>query len=60
MGSESAVIDLIGELKLRQWARLNYVRKSDRTDDWHPIILDEMRRRDCELSEPDGAEAGNG
>lgn len=60
MGSESAGIDLIGELRLRQWARLNYVPESDRTDDWHPIVLDEMRRRDGELSESDAAKSRNG
>lgn len=60
MGSETSGIDLIGELKLRQWARLNYVPKRDRTDDWHPIVLDEMRRRDGELSESDVTQSGNG
>jgi len=59
MGSDAAGIDLIGELKLRQWARLNYVPESDRTDDWHPIILDEMRRRDGELSESATLQIGN-
>jgi hypothetical protein len=41
-------IDLIDELRLRRWARENYVAGEDRDDEWHPIILDEMIRRDAE------------
>jgi len=41
-------VDLIAELQLRRWARENYVAPSDRNRGWHPVILDEMQRRDVE------------
>ena len=42
-------ISLIQELRLRQWARRNYVPSEARRDDeWHPVVLDEMCRRDQE------------
>lgn len=44
-------IDLIEELRLRRWARENYVPSDERDARWHPIILEEMRRRDGEVSE---------
>ena len=45
-------MSLIQELRLRQWARHNYVPAQWRCDeDWHSIVLDEMRRRDAELLE---------
>ena len=44
--------DLIQELRLRKWARENYVDAQDRNDeDWHPIVLDEMRRKDDEIQQ---------
>ena len=51
LSSDIAGIDLIDELQLRHWARTNYVPADTRESDWHPIVLDEMRRRDEELSE---------
>jgi hypothetical protein len=42
-------IDPIRELRLRRWARENYVPPDDRESSWHPIVLDEMRARDVEL-----------
>ncbi|HEY4260694.1 MAG TPA: hypothetical protein VGM98_11065 [Schlesneria sp.] len=51
LSPEMAGIDLIDELQLRHWARTNYVAADTRESDWHPIVLDEMRRRDEELSE---------
>ena len=49
---------LIEELRLRQWARRNYVPAQWRCDeDWHSIVLDEMRRRDAELQELAAQEA---
>lgn len=54
LGSDTFGIDLIGELQLRQWARSNYVSEDIRSTDWHPVILDEMRRRDEELFETGG------
>lgn len=47
----STNIDLIRELRLRQWARGYYVHLESRSRSWHPIVLDEMRRRDEELLE---------
>ncbi|VTS04282.1 hypothetical protein [Tuwongella immobilis] len=41
-------VDFIEELRLRRWARENYVAQSDRAGDWHPIILEEMSRKDQE------------
>ena len=43
-----ADIDFIEELKLRRWARENYVAPPERERTWHPIIHDEMGRRDGE------------
>lgn len=43
-------LDAIEELKLRRWARENYVEDVDRDQSWHPVILDEMSRRDIECS----------
>jgi hypothetical protein len=46
---ESSEFDTIEELRLRTWARRNYAPPSERCDDWHPVILDEMSRKDGEL-----------
>jgi hypothetical protein len=54
MGSRGVladVVDFIEELKLRRWARENYVAAGERDAGWHPIILEEMRRKDGEVSE---------
>jgi hypothetical protein len=44
-------IDLVEELKLRRWARLNHVGEEARRSDWHPVILEEMALKDAELAE---------
>ncbi len=45
-------IDLIQELRLRKWARENYVPVAVRNDDeWHPIVLNEMRRKDSDVQQ---------
>ena len=41
-------LDLIEELRLRRWARRNYVPAERRAGEWHPVVLDEMRARDRE------------
>jgi hypothetical protein len=41
-------VDLIKELRLRRWARCHYVAQSERSDSWHPIVLNEMSKRDLE------------
>lgn len=40
--------DLVEELRLRRWARENYVAVEARDPDWHAVVLDEMRRKDQE------------
>ena len=44
-------VDFIEELRLRRWARENYVPANERNTSWHPIILDEMHHRDSEVSD---------
>ena len=46
-GSMSEV-DFIEELRLRRWARENYVPVVERNRGWHPIVLEEMSRKDQE------------
>jgi hypothetical protein len=41
-------LDFIEELKLRRWARENYVPAPGRDNRWHPVVLDEMRSKDHE------------
>lgn len=41
-------VDAIEEMRLRTWARRNYIEESQRDDLWHPVILDEMLRIDSE------------
>ena len=43
-------LDLAEELKLRRWARLNYVVPAERDWSMHPIILQEMDRVDDECA----------
>jgi hypothetical protein len=42
-------IDFIEELRLRRWARENYVPQPNRDGSWHPVIHDEMVRKDRDL-----------
>jgi hypothetical protein len=51
MGAGLLDIDVIEEFRLRRWARENYVPADQRDRAWHPIILEEMRHRDGEVSE---------
>ncbi len=46
-----ADLDLIEELRLRRWARENFVPVEHRLPNWHPIILDEMVRKDREQAD---------
>jgi hypothetical protein len=43
--------DLVKELRLRRWARENFVSIGLRDATWHADVLDEMRRKDDELNE---------
>ncbi|NNJ24457.1 hypothetical protein [Alienimonas chondri] len=44
-----AEVDFVTEMKLRTWARQRYCNAGAREPDWHPVILDEMRRIDGEV-----------
>lgn len=43
--------DAIEEFKLRRWARENYVPADNRDARWHPVVLEEMHRKDGERRE---------
>jgi hypothetical protein len=47
----SSEVDFIDELRMRRWARENYVPADEREQAWHPIILEEMRRKDGEVND---------
>jgi hypothetical protein len=51
MHASQEPLDIIQELRLRRWARENYVPPEQRRPDWHQVIHDEMARRDLELLE---------
>lgn len=48
VGASTLEVDVIEELRLRRWARENYCPSNERDTAWHPIILDEMSRKDGE------------
>jgi hypothetical protein len=50
MTSSVSELDLIEELRLRRWARENYVPRSKRQMSWHPVVHDEMKKKDDEGS----------
>ena len=50
LGSVTAEVDFIEELRLRRWARENYVPPRDREQSWHPVVLDEMDKKDVEVA----------
>jgi hypothetical protein len=41
-------LDFIEELRLRRWARENYVPRSGRQNTWHPVVHEEMEKKDVE------------
>lgn len=43
-------VDAVEEMRMRTWARRHYTPVEDRSDDLHPIVLDEMNRKDEERS----------
>jgi hypothetical protein len=49
LSSVAAEVDFIEELRLRRWAREHYVPRTQRQLSWHPVILDEMTRKDTDL-----------
>lgn len=42
-------VDFVEEIRLRSWARQHYTQPENRSDAWHPIVLEEMQSRDREL-----------
>lgn len=44
-------VDFIEELRLRRWARENYRPAELRESSLHPVVIDEMNRKDGEVSE---------
>ena len=47
----AAEMDAAEEFRIRSWARENSCPIPERDGLWHPIALDEMRRKDLELVE---------
>jgi len=45
-------MDLIEELRLRSWARENYVPPEQRDGSWHPVVQEEMKKKDSEKFSP--------
>lgn len=55
MSSALAEVDFIEELRLRRWAREHYVPSGKRQSSWHPIIHEEMGKKDREMGDTDVA-----
>lgn len=51
--ADDQTLDVVEELRLRRWARINHVPMDDRDLSWHAVILDEMARRDAEMEADD-------
>lgn len=48
-------LDFVEEMRLRTWARANYVLPEERDENWHPVIHEEMQRKDTELMEAESS-----
>jgi hypothetical protein len=48
LDADVGVVDPVEEMRLRTWARKNYTPMEERDENWHPIVLDEMDRKDQE------------
>jgi hypothetical protein len=46
--SVMAELDFIEELRLRRWAREHYVPRGQRKQTWHPVVHEEMEKKDKE------------
>lgn len=46
-------LDFIEELRLRRWARENYVPSGRRQRTWHPVVHEEMEKKDLEIGPSD-------
>ncbi|MEZ6057762.1 MAG: hypothetical protein R3C01_13770 [Planctomycetaceae bacterium] len=51
MTQTNQTVDFIDELRLRRWARENYVASQARSVEWHDVVHSEMNRRYAELAE---------
>jgi hypothetical protein len=51
MTSSVSELDFIEELRLRRWAREHYVPRNHRQDTWHPVVHEEMEKKDLETGE---------
>jgi hypothetical protein len=49
LSSVATDVDFIEELRLRRWAREHYVPSAERKLSWHPVVLDEMARKDGDM-----------
>ncbi|QDU17828.1 hypothetical protein CA11_56770 [Gimesia maris] len=47
----NSTISMVRELRLRSWARTHYVTADQRKETWNPVVLDEMKIKDQEMSE---------
>ena len=45
---EGREVDAVEEIRLRTWARRHYAPATKRNENLHPVILDEMIRKDQE------------
>jgi len=52
-------LDLLQELQMRRWARINYVSKDNRDPAWNAVILTEMELKDQELDEQNRNDGSN-
>lgn len=50
-----AELDFIEELRLRRWARENYVPRGQRQLSWHPVVHEEMNKKDGEANGGEGS-----
>jgi hypothetical protein len=57
MSSGVLELDFIEELRLRRWARENYVPPTQRQQSWHPVVHEEMEKKDVDKA--DHTPAGN-
>lgn len=55
MSSGPVELDLIEELRLRRWARENYTAEGQRQATWHPIVHEEMSKKDLEAGRAETA-----
>lgn len=46
-----ADLDFIEELRLRRWARENHVPPERRQMAWHPVVHEEMEKKDHEIGQ---------